>query len=121
MWGERVAQHHLEAKGWKTLGRRVRFGADEIDLVMRTGDVLVFVEVKTRASEHFGRAVTAVNKGKRLALSRAAVAYLRRIGGTPVFFRFDVVEVIGRMEAAEPQIRHIEAAFQLDPKFRLPW
>ena len=116
-----MAEAHLISKGWKRLGRRVRFGADELDLVMRAGEVLVFVEVKTRSSEAFGRAMSSVNQAKRRALSRAAVAYLRRLGGKPVYFRFDVVEVIGTMEQGEPEIRHIESAFQLDKKFRLPW
>lgn len=121
LWGEEVAERYLRAKGYRVLGRRVRFGKDELDLVARAGEVLVFVEVKTRKGETFGRAASAVNQGKRHALSRAAIAYLRKLGNEPLFFRFDVVEVIGSEDAGDPEIRHIEKAFTLDARYRLPW
>jgi putative endonuclease len=121
LWGEARAETHLGAKGYKTLGRRVRIGLrDELDLVMRHGDVLVFVEVKTRAAELFGRPVAAVDHKKRHAMSRAAVRYLMRLK-QPAFFRFDIVEIVGREGEGDPTVRHIENAFQLDSRYRLPW
>lgn len=120
-WGEDVAARFLQGKGFKILGRRVRLERDELDIVARNGGVLVFVEVKTRKSETFGRAVRSVNRGKRATLSRAAVHYLRKLPEKPGFFRFDVVEVIGEMDGGDPVIRHIENAFNLDRKYRLPW
>ena len=121
IWGEECAEKFLKKLGFKILGRRVRFGRDELDLVARNGEVLVFVEVKTRASETFGRAVSAVDRGKRTALSRAAFQYLRKLKIKPNYFRFDVVEVIGEEANGQPEIRHIENAFNLDKKYRLPW
>lgn len=117
-WGEKHARRDLKRRGMKVLGSRVRPGGrDEIDIVARDRDVLVFVEVKTRASEVFGRPADAVDRDKRRILSRAAVRYMQRLRDPRVNFRFDVVEVVGRMSAGDPEIRHIENAFQLDRRY----
>jgi putative endonuclease len=114
-WGEEQAERFLKKKGCRILGRRVRVTPrDEIDLVVRDGDVLVFVEVKTRGKEDFGRPFTAVDRRKRHALSRAAVRYLKKIAQPRTCFRFDVIEVVGGIEGTKPVVRHIENAFLLD-------
>ena len=120
-WGEQEAARMLAAKGYRILGRRVRIGRrDEIDLVARDGETLVFVEVKTRKSEGYGRPFSAVDRHKRYVLSRGAVRYLLRLKTQPAYFRFDVVEVIGSPDGAAPTVRHIEHAFTMDPRYRLP-
>ena len=121
-WGEAMAAKELKQKGYKMLGSRVRIGRrDELDLVARDGEVLVFVEVKTRKSEKFGRPASSVDRAKRHTLSRAAVRYLKRLKNPHICFRFDVVEVIGEIDAPEPPIiRHIENAFPLDRRYSLP-
>lgn len=121
VWGEREAEAFLAAKGYKILGRRVRVGArDELDLVARDGAILVFVEVKARRSEAFGRPMSAVDRRKRHALSRAAIRYLGKLRD-PVSFRFDVVEVVGTEGAPPEELRHVENAFPLDRCYTLPW
>ena len=121
-WGEKQAERALRRKGLRILGRRVKVGRrDEIDLVARDGKTLVFVEVKTRSAEVFGRPLAAVDRAKRHALSRAAVHYLRGIGFPQVYIRFDVVEVVGDQAGEDPDIRHIEDAFQLDGRYSLPY
>jgi putative endonuclease len=121
LWGEEQAATFLEKKGHKVLSRRFRVTArDEFDLITRVGGILVFVEVKTRKSELFGRPATAVDRAKRHHLSRAAIRYLQRLK-KPVNFRFDVVEVVGEKEGPDPVIRHIESAFPLDRCYILPW
>ena len=121
LWGEEQAERFLKKLGWRILGRRVRIGRDELDLVARAGEVLVFVEGKTRGSEDFGRPFSAVDRGKRHSLSRAAVHYLKKLRERPAFFRFDVIEVIGAAEAGAPHIRHIENAFPLNKRYRIWW
>ncbi len=95
IWGESQAALFLEKQGYEILSRRFRVTVrDEFDIIARQGSTLVFVEVKTRKSEVFGRPAAAVNRSKRHCLSRAAIRYLRRIGH-PVYFRFDIIEVVG--------------------------
>lgn len=114
-WGERVAERFLRRKGWKALGRNVRFGGRmELDLVMRQPrpPVLVFVEVKTRRSEAWGRPADAVDAEKRRAAGRAGAKYRRALGArAPRHWRYDVVEVVGEPGAKAPLVRHIEGAW----------
>jgi putative endonuclease len=121
-WGERKAVRFLKSKGWKIMGERVRVGKhDELDIVAKEGASLVFVEVKTRRNEKYGRPFSAVNREKRKRLSRAAVTYLKKNHIEPDFIRFDVVEVIGEPGSHPPEMRHIENAFPLDSFYRLWW
>ncbi|MFA7158665.1 MAG: YraN family protein [Kiritimatiellia bacterium] len=121
IWGEKSAEKYLKAHGYKIIGRRVRIGRrDEIDLVARQAGILVFVEVKTRAGENFGRPFAAVNRAKRMHTARAAVRYLKGLKFQPSAFRFDVVEVIGKLNDPSPVIRHIEQAFPLPGYYRVP-
>lgn len=122
-WGEDIACEQLRRDGFNVLGRRVRVGRrDEIDILAREGDdTLVFVEVKTRADESFGRPGAAVDRDKRRNLSRAALRYLKALRRRPKFFRFDVVEVVGRPGGAAPVVRHIRNAFQVSKPYHTPW
>lgn len=122
VWGEKEAERLLKSKGYKILGRRVRIGdRDELDLVARDGEILVFVEVKTRSSEDFGRPASAVDRDKRHTMSRAAVRYLKKIKCQRVNFRFDVVEVTGSEGDDGPELNHIENAFTLDRCYSIPY
>lgn len=121
LWGEKQAETYLKKKGYSILGRRVRVGKhDELDLVARDGDTLVFVEVKTRRNEDFGRPASSVDRRKRHHLSRAAVRYLNNLKNPSSYFRFDIIEVIGSENAPAPAVRHIENAFSLDSYYRIP-
>jgi putative endonuclease len=123
-WGEQLAADFLKKRGYQILGKNVRFGSRcELDIVARlfAPETLVFVEVKTRKSEHFGRPMSAVDRGKRRAMGRAARRYLRQIKAKPAHIRFDVVEVVGSPGDEKPVVRHIENAFSLGAGYRLPW
>jgi putative endonuclease len=118
-WGEDAAAAFLERNGYRILGRRVRPDRrDEIDLVARRGETLVFAEVKMRTSEERMRPVAAVNAAKRHALNRAAVAYLRQLGFPRMYYRFDTIEVVGA-EGSTPVIRHVENAFPFERRYML--
>lgn len=113
--GEEAAARFLRASGFRILRRNFRTrGGEEIDLVCRDQDVLVFVEVKSRETEDFGRPLTAVDRKKRRLLVKAAMSWLRMLGMPDVAFRFDVVEVV----AHPPDIRHIKNAFNLPSPYK---
>jgi putative endonuclease len=111
--GENLACQFLRKNGYKILYRNFkgRTGG-EIDIVCRHRDTLVFVEVKTRTREDFGRPLDAVDRDKRKRISRGGLAWLRLLGDPDILFRFDVVEVI-IAEGAEPRIEILENAFSL--------
>lgn len=115
--GERQAEKFLKKAGFKVIARNVHVGYDEIDLIAKQGDTLIFVEVKTRKNENFGRPAAAVNRAKRKKLSRAAMHFLKKRKIHPPRIRFDVVEVVGE----KPEIRHIPNAFQLEGGYRIWW
>ena len=114
-WGEDIAVRQLRKEGYAIAGRRVRPDArnDEIDIIARKDGLLVFVEVKTRKDERFGRPALAVDRRKRQALCRGASAFIRRAHYPSLIYRFDIVEVVGSRESPDPPVvRHIEDAFR---------
>jgi putative endonuclease len=111
--GERAAKKHLKHQGLKFLTANFRTDRGEIDLVFREADCLVFVEVKTRSSEQWGRPADAVDRERRYRLTRAALDYLRLLKKPKVKVRFDIVEVLladGRVH----EIRHLPNSFPME-------
>ena len=114
-WGEEQAARLLKKEGYKIIGRRVRPNLhDELDIIAKKGRLLVFVEVKSRRNETFGRPASAVDFRKKRALVRGAHAFLKRTRCKDLYIRYDVVEVIGYPTNTKPlpTIRHIEDAFR---------
>jgi putative endonuclease len=112
-----LACRYLKRSGYKILLRNFRGrSGGEIDVVCRDRDTLVFVEVKTRAREEFGRPVQAVDREKRKRISRGALAWLRMLDNPDILFRFDVVEVLVT-EDASPRIELIKNAFPLSKPY----
>lgn len=90
--GEFLRREHgfvIIARNW----RNPRDRREEIDLVARDGEVLVFIEVKTRAAHALVSGYHAVNSGKKAILRRAIKAYLGGLAEKPRTFRFDIIEV----------------------------
>ena len=91
---EAAACEHLRQRGLALVERNARFPFGEIDLVMREGGTLAFVEVRFRRSDAFGGAAVSVNAGKRRRIALAAQAWLT--ANPPLAklaCRFDVVAV----------------------------
>jgi putative endonuclease len=107
-FGEQKAAEFLEQKGYKILDRNWRYKRAEIDIVAMDGVTLVFGEVKTRSSDLFERPESAVDEKKRRLLTRAAVAYMRKIGHEWAI-RFDILAVI--LRGPDFYIDHFEDAF----------
>jgi len=112
-----LACRFLRRNGYKVLYRnfRGRTGG-EIDVVCRDNDTLVFVEVKTRTSEDFGRPFEAVDRAKRKRISRGGLAWLRMLDNPDILFRIDVVEVI-IADDAKPRLELIKNAFPLSKPY----
>jgi len=115
--GENEACRFLRKKGYKILYRnfKVRTGG-EIDIVCRDRETLVFVEVKTRGTEYFGRPISAVYPDQQRRISRGALAWLRMLDNPEIVFRFDVVEVI-LDEDEQPSVELIQNAFELSKPY----
>src|ERR1043165_9812859 len=87
--GEKLACRYLKRNGYKVLYRNFRgHSGGEIDIVCRDDDTLVFVEVKTRTREDFGRPVAAVDRQKQKRISRGGLAWLRMLDNPDILFRF---------------------------------
>ncbi|MDQ4136289.1 MAG: YraN family protein, partial [Pseudomonadota bacterium] len=99
---------YLLAKGYRPLARRFAAAGGEVDLVVRRGSTIAFVEVKARAA--LEDALTAITAGKRRRFSRAARAWLaRHPGAAGLTWRADAVYV-----APWSRPRHREAAFEIE-------
>jgi putative endonuclease len=112
---EAAAARYLAREGWVLLGRNVRIGRGELDLIVRRGDVLAFVEVKARRSTACGTPEDAVDGRKRRQVARLAELWLAARpwalrGVSDV--RFDVVAVDATVRP--PEVRHLPGAFTLD-------
>jgi len=110
--GEALAAALLEAEGWRILARNFRFRRKEIDLIARRGDVVAFIEVKTRAGSGYGHPLEAVTWAKRREIETVARAWVARYGDPTDLYRFDTVAIVCR-EGEAPQLLHVEDAWRL--------
>lgn len=90
MAAEERAATYLGKRGLVAVARNWRVRGGEIDLIMRDGATLVFVEVRARAGMAFGGAAASITTTKRARLIVAARAYLATLGREPAC-RFDAV------------------------------
>lgn len=112
--GEENAESYLrETRGMICLERRYRSRLGEIDLIMREGGTIVFVEVKTRTNASPGTGMMTVNAAKQKRIAQAAMIYLMCTGQVNRAVRFDVVEI------CREKIIHVPNAFQPGNMFYL--
>jgi len=111
--GEQLAARFLERAGLRLLERRFRLRCGEIDLIALDGELVVFVEVKTRRGHGYGAPAESVTSSKQRKLARTAMAFLSGRGWHERPCRFDVIEVLECGKTTE--IRHLRDAFRLWP------
>jgi putative endonuclease len=107
--GEKIAENFLINLGYTILHRNWRSGSKEIDLIALHADTLVFIEIKTRTSYHFGYPEEAVTRSKQKYLKAAAEAFTAAHPQYP-YVRFDIISILiphGRIE----EIKHFIEAF----------
>ena len=115
--GESAAEKYLRKLGMKYLARNFRSERGEIDLIFRDDDCLVFIEVKTRSSEEWGRPAAAVDARKKRLISQTALDYLRLIRNPEVKIRFDIVEVL-LSDGKVREVRHLPNTFPMSRGMR---
>ncbi len=108
--GEASALDFVRKRGYRILERNYRTPFGEIDLIAQDGDVIVFIEVKTRADESFGRPFEAVHTKKREKIRKTALWFLKKFK-EEVPARFDVLSI--SVEQGAKQIEHIRDAFEV--------
>ena len=109
--GEDRAAEFLIAQGYRILERNYRTRSGEIDLIALHEGQVVFVEVKTRASDAYGAPELAVNPRKRLRMVKTALGYLKYKKLHQMPCRFDVVAI---SSAAGQKVELIQNAFEMD-------
>lgn len=92
-WGEQLAAQRLESEGYVVLDRNWRCRRGEIDLVVQAGEVLVFVEVKTRRGRDYGTPEEAITRSKAKRLLELGQRYMLERDIEDVEWRIDLVAV----------------------------
>lgn len=108
--GEELAARHLRKSGWEILGRNVREGRKEVDIIARRGGVLAFVEVKTRRTLDFGDPLESISFRKRREIREVAVRWVGRHRPGAVTLRFDAVGILIGPSGAV-RLDHVEDAW----------
>ncbi|MDR1725593.1 MAG: YraN family protein [Bacteroidales bacterium] len=107
--GENLAINYLLSKGLQIIERNFVFGKNEIDIICRDRNEIVFVEVKTRTTNIFGEPEMAVNIQKQRSIIKVADAYICKYN-IDLESRFDIISIVIDKEN-KSQIHHIERAF----------
>jgi putative endonuclease len=93
---ERRAARHYRLRGYRIVGRNVRVGGNELDLIVRRGRRLVFCEVKEKTGDGFGDPFEMVDAEKRRRIRHAAKAWLSvHPDASALDVAFEVVAVRG--------------------------
>jgi len=104
--GEQQAIQYLLSRAWHIVAHRFRVGHTEIDLIVRQGSLVAFVEVKARRGDAFGSPLEAVTGAKRRELVKAARVWVDRYGRPSDVYRFDCIAL------TDGKLEHLADAFR---------
>jgi putative endonuclease len=108
---EAFAQQYLTQQGLLFIDKNVHCRKGEIDLIMKDGDTLVFVEVKYRKNNDYGGAISAISQSKQQKIKHCVAFFLHKANlneyNTPC--RFDVIALEGDIN--QPQVTWLKNAF----------
>ncbi len=108
--GERFAAAYLKKVGYKIIEKNYKNKLGEIDLIARDGGEIVFIEVKTRASDPYLGGAAAVDRKKQSHILRTAAIYLQQVQDLQP--RFDILELeLDRSTGRLTDLNHIKNAF----------
>jgi putative endonuclease len=111
--GEAKAAEHLRRSGYRIVAQNHRCRRGEVDLIAERGELLVFVEVRTRATSAFGGPEETVDARKQQRVVAAARDWLAQRRGRRRGIRFDVVAITDGPGGAS--LQHFENAFDAGP------
>jgi len=106
-WGEEIASEYLLQKGYEVIGHNVRTPYGEIDIIARQGDILIFVEVKTRTSNKMGLPEESITARKREHMIASAGHYAME--NEIDNWQIDVISIEGK-PGTTPRITYFENA-----------
>ena len=110
--GEALVIPFLKENGYLILHTNYRTRMGELDIIAKEGEMMCFIEVKTRLSDHYGDGLEAITPFKQRTMIKLAFAYLMEHDLLDVNARFDVVAVSGNPFGA-PTLEIIKNAFEL--------
>ncbi|PYE52217.1 YraN family protein [Paenibacillus barcinonensis] len=110
--GEEEACRWLEQRQYQILQRNWRCRSGEVDIIASHGDLLIFVEVRSRSSQAvFGTAQESVDQRKMQQVRSTAAVYIQMTGEHACQIRFDVIAVTMRSTGEIISVNHVENAF----------
>jgi len=104
-WGEALAVDFLKKKKYKIIKTNYTNFLGEIDIIASFKGVIVFVEVKRRLTQKYGRPIEAVDVRKQSKIKKVAEIFLAENNKNFIDVRFDVIEIV------DDQINHVKNAF----------
>ena len=107
---EQLAARYLQAQGYRILEQNYRARGAEVDIVAEEGDVLCFVEVRSRRSAAYGDPLETVDRRKQARVIRGARHYLAARGASDRAVRFDVVGIVHEPSRT---LRIVRGAFEV--------
>jgi putative endonuclease len=111
--GEDLAENYIKNHGYIILERNFRCKIGEIDIIGKDKEYIAFIEVKSRYNDDYGRPAEAVNYFKQNKIYKAAEFYIMKNKLYNHNFRFDVIEILLRLETYRYELRLIKNAFQV--------
>lgn len=105
--GESLAADFLRTQGFHLLVKNWRCRHGELDLIMRDGNSLVAVEVKTRSGWGYGSPLEAITAQKAARLRRLLLEWVRETGSHAPKLRIDAVGIVLSPDGGAPHIDHI--------------
>ena len=106
--GEQIALDYLLTKGCKLLEKNWRFGRHEIDLIIKDDECVIFVEVKTRRSDHLIAPALTLSKQQQDRIITAADNYIQYCE-LDCEFRFDIISIVQYVNSFK--LKHFTEAF----------
>jgi putative endonuclease len=106
-WGERVAAEYLTRRGIEIVERNVRTPYGEIDIVASQGEIILFIEVKTRSTDRMGLPEESITTRKREHMIACAEHYAME--HEIDHWQIDVISIEGK-PGSEPKITYFQNA-----------